>query len=114
MGLSALEHTAIGAVAGWAEVTVMQARAVCFSRYSAVLYAAPQRHTAFLPREAEPEAGGAADRGHKECNAGGPASVLEPRGTVPRLWGAALLRQPALLVLCSETSKRLTGCALCR
>lgn len=26
MGLSSLEHTAIGAVAGWAEVTVMQAR----------------------------------------------------------------------------------------
>ena len=31
MGLSSLEHTAIGAVAGWAEVTVMQARLLAFT-----------------------------------------------------------------------------------
>ena len=75
-----------------------------------------QTYTGMQPslRLTEPEAGGAADCGHKECNAGRPASVLEPRGTVPRLRGARLLQQPALLVDFAKASECLTGRALCR
>lgn len=51
MGLSALEHTAIGAVAGWAEVTVMQARLLAFRFTSNLFVRCCIQDVAFPPPE---------------------------------------------------------------